>query len=277
SVFYDPMIAKLIVWDEDRDRALRRLGRALSEYRISGMTTNVDFLYNLATCPAFKRAELDTGFIEKHREEICHDGEQDIASGIALGALYLVLDQARKAGLTAAAAADPYSPWNYTNAWRLNEAHIHRFNLRFQGRDYPVEVEQVGRGSAMRYSISAADRRVFAQGRLSGNELFADVDGYRSRVTVAEHDGVYSLYTQSSALQFSKADVDLGDEDSYDAEGALAAPMNGTIVDLLVEAGSTVKKDDALLVMEAMKMEHTIRAPADGVVKEFFFAPGDLV
>ncbi len=277
SVFYDPMIAKLIVWDEDRDQALRRLGKALSEYRISGMKTNVDFLYNLATCEPFKQADLDTGFIGKHREIIFHSGEKDIAQGVALGALYLVLAQAQQGKSSAAATVDPHSPWNFTNAWRLNEPHVHRFNLTLAGQDYPVTVEQIGEGCATRYNISAANKTVRAQGKLAGTELYADIDGYRSRVIVAEHDGVYSLYTQSSALQFSRVAIDMGDEEAGHGEGALTAPMNGTIVTLLVEAGAVVKKGDALLVMEAMKMEHTIRAPQDGKVVEFYYAKGNLV
>ncbi len=277
SVFYDPMIAKLIVWDEDRDKALRRLGKALSEYRISGMTTNVDFLYNLATCEPFKRADLDTGFITKHHEKIFHDSKQDAAKGVALGALYLVLRRAQNAASNTAAAVDPYSPWNFSNAWRLNEAHVHRFQLVFLGQEYSIAVEQIGEGSATRYNITAAGQTVRAQGKLTGSELYADIDGYRSRVTVAEHDGVYSLYTQESALQFSQVAVDLGEEEGGHGDGGLAAPMNGTIVTLLVEAGNSVKKGDALLVMEAMKMEHTIRAPADGKVMEFYYAPGNLV
>jgi 3-methylcrotonyl-CoA carboxylase alpha subunit len=276
SGFYDPMIAKLIVWDEDRDKALRRLGKALSEYRISGMTTNVDFLYNLATCEPFRRAELDTGFIAKHRDKIFHDSPRDVAEATVLGALYLVLRRAQQAR-AGAAAVDPHSPWNYGNAWRLNQPHLHRFRLQLFGEEQAVEVEQIGEASAIRYNITAAGRTVRAQGRLQGNELYADIDGHRSRIIVAEHDGVYSLYTQQSALQFSEVAIDIGHDDGAHSEGALTAPMNGTLVALLVEAGSAVKRGDALLVMEAMKMEHTIRAPADGIVAEFYYAPGNLV
>jgi len=277
SVYYDPMIAKLIVWDEDRDRALQRLGKALSEYRISGMTTNVDFLYNLATCEPFKNADLDTGFIGKHHAKIFHESEQDVASAVALGALYLVLKQAAVAISSASGGVDIYSPWNLTNAWRLNEPHIHRFELEFNGQSFPVEVTQLRDGDAKRYKIAAAGKTAYAQGKLDGNDLYADIDGYRAKITVAEHDGIYSLYTQDSALQFCQVAIDLGEEDGGSGEGGLTAPMNGTIVTLLVEPGSVVEKDTALLVMEAMKMEHTIRAPSAGFVEEFFYGPGDLV
>ncbi len=274
SVYYDPMIAKLIVHDEDRDKALRRLARALSEYRISGMRTNVDFLYNLATAEPFRKADLDTGFIEKHRELIFHDSEQDLQQAATLGALYLVLRQARRATV---AETDPYSPWNSTSAWRLNEPHVQVFALELAGREISVSVEQLQRGGSARYRICTEGQVALARGELKDGELYADVDGYRSRVPVAEHDGVISLYTEDSALQIREVQPDLGDADDSHGEGALTAPMNGTVVTLLAEVGASVEKGAALLVMEAMKMEHTIRAPADGTVEEFFYAPGDLV
>ncbi|MEH6582510.1 MAG: acetyl/propionyl/methylcrotonyl-CoA carboxylase subunit alpha [Halioglobus sp.] len=275
SVFYDPMIAKLIVWDENRDKALARLTKALKEYRISGMTTNLDFLYNLANSTPFRSADLDTGFIEKHHAEIFHDSDQDIERDLPLAALYLVLDQEARARTRAAASGDASSPWNATNAWRLNEPHVHQLGLIFHEQEFRVEVEQLS--SAPRYAISFGDRTVQAQGSLEGSQLRANIDGYQLQASIAEHDGIFSLYTQHSALSFQLAKPDLGDDSDTAAAGGLNAPMNGTMVTLLVEVGGQVSKDDPLLVMEAMKMEHTIRAPADGTVLEFYYQPGDLV
>jgi 3-methylcrotonyl-CoA carboxylase alpha subunit len=277
SVYYDPMIAKLIVWDENRDKALQRLTKALSEYRISGMTTNIDFLYNLASCAPFRDAQLDTGFIEKHHSVIFHDSQQEVEKDLPLAALYLVLKQAQQADDNAARSSDASSPWHATSAWRLNEPHVHRFGLQFHEQEYPVAVTQHNVANATRYSITLDGKTITAQGSMDGNVLHADLDGYQLKASVAEHDGSYSLYTQDSALSFSLVQPDLGDADTDGSAGGLTAPMNGTMVTLLVDKGAAVTKDDALLVMEAMKMEHTIRAPADGVVKEFYFAPGDLV
>lgn len=277
SVYYDPMIAKLIVWDEDRDTALQRLTKALSEYRISGMTTNIDFLYNLASCAPFREAQLDTGFIEKHHAVIFHDSQYEVEKDLPLAALYLVLEQAIEANNRANASNDPTSPWHATNAWRLNEAHLHSFSLQFHEQEYEVSVEQLASGAATRYAITVNGKRIHAQGSIDGNILHANLDGYQLRATVAEHDGSYSLYTQDSALTFSLVQPDLGDDEAGEGAGGLTAPMNGTMVTLLADVGAEVKKDDALLVMEAMKMEHTIRAPADGLVKAFYYQPGDLV
>jgi 3-methylcrotonyl-CoA carboxylase alpha subunit len=275
SVFYDPMIAKLIVWDENRDKALARLTKALKEYRISGMTTNLDFLYNLANSRSFREADLDTGFIEKHHAQIFHDDEQDIEQDLPLAALYLVLDQEAKAKARAADSGDPGSPWNATNAWRVNEPHVHTMGLVFHEQEHLVSVEQLS--DAPRYAIRFGARSVQAQGTLDGTELRANIDGYQRQASIAEHDGSYSLYTHDSALSFELAKPDLGDDSDSAAGGGLTAPMNGTMVTLLAEPGASVKKDDALLIMEAMKMEHTIRAPADGKVVEFFYQAGDLV
>ncbi|CAA0094582.1 Acetyl-/propionyl-coenzyme A carboxylase alpha chain [Halioglobus japonicus] len=282
SVFYDPMIAKLIVWDEDRDKALGRLTRALSEYRISGTTTNIDFLYNLASCQPFREADLDTGFIEKHHGAIFHDSVRDIENDLPLAVLYLLLRQNQKAGTEYSSAGnrderDSTSPWNFNNAWRSVEDNIHTLGIVLHESEYQLEVEQKLFGTVTRYRINHNGHTVTAQGVLEGRFLRAELDGYQFNATVAEHDDSFSLYTADSALTFKLAKPDLGDADEQDTAGGLIAPMNGTMVALLVEAGASVAKDDPLLVMEAMKMEHTIRAPADGHVVSFFYQAGELV
>lgn len=277
SVYYDPMIAKLIVWDENRDKALQRLTKALKEYRISGITTNIDFLYNLVNSQPFRDADLDTGFIEKHHEAIFHAGAADLEKELPLASLYLILEQQQQARKKRAQSHDANSPWFDANGWRLNEAPGHRFQLQIHQQVYTVVAEQLGTGSNSRYAITVNGKTVLAQGQLQGTELSATIDGHQLRASVAAYEGSYSLYTQHSALSFSEVKPDLGDTDTGTDSGGLNAPMNGTMVALLVEADAAVKKDDALLVMEAMKMEHTIRAPADGKVIEFYYQAGQLV
>ncbi|MEH6589880.1 MAG: acetyl/propionyl/methylcrotonyl-CoA carboxylase subunit alpha [Halioglobus sp.] len=277
SVYYDPMIAKLIVWDENRDKALQRLTRALKEYRIGGMTTNVDFLYNLANSTPFREADLDTGFIEKHHDAIFHDSNSDLESELPLAALYLVLRQQQQAQEARSQSHDANSPWFDASAWRLNEPHVHTLEIEIHGQCYPITIEQVGKGQGTRYLINANNKTTQVQGSLQGNELSGNLDGYLLSASVAEHDGIFSLYTQDSAITFRLIEADLGDDTDTGAGDGLTAPMNGTMVTLLVEAGAAVTADTALLVMEAMKMEHTIRAPADGKVVEFYYQAGDLV
>jgi 3-methylcrotonyl-CoA carboxylase alpha subunit len=277
SVFYDPMIAKLIVWDEDRSRALKRLCNALTDYRISGMTTNVDFLYNLASSEPFAQADLDTSFIERHHALVFHQQAEDLQRALPLAALYLVLAQSQAALAASGAGKDTFSPWNLASGWRLNQPNLHHFDLVLQEQNCSLSVEQHGIGPAKRYVIRHGDTTIQARGELQGNRLLADIEGHRLQATVVEHDGKYSLYCGDSAMQFSLLVPDLGDAGDTSDENHLLAPMNGTMVAVLVEAGAQVSKGDQLLVMEAMKMEHAIHAPAAGVVHKVFYQVGDLV
>ena len=271
SVFYDPMIAKLVVWDESRPRALDRLAAALAGYRISGTVTNLDFLYNLATSAPFVAAELDTGFIERHRAVIFHEGDAELERELPLAALALLLD--RQAQVGARSCLDPWSPWSESNGWRLNEPHLHRMTIHCHGEDHAVTVEQ--RGDS--YLIGCGDRQTLVSGSLDGDILHIDMQGHRQRATLARTADGYTLYLAGGACHFHEVPPDTGEAEAGGAGTGLTAPMNGTIVTLLVEAGATVEADTPLLVMEAMKMEHTIRAPAAGTVKGFYFGAGDLV
>ena len=276
SVYYDPMIAKLIVWDENRERALNRLAKSLSEYRVSGLTTNISFLYNLASCQAFRDAELDTGFIETHRASLFHTSQQDRVQDLPLASLYLLL-RLEQSSRARARATDPWSPWNAGSAWRLNQPGVHTGGIVMNGIDYEVPVEEIGTESNRRFRITVGDKAVIAAGELNGNELYADIDGYRRRVVVVPHDGQFTLFSEQGAMQFSMRQADYGEDDAGSGMGAFMAPMNGVVVKLLVEPGEKVEKDQPVMIMEAMKMEHTLCAPVDGLVTEFFFQAGDQV
>jgi len=277
SVYYDPMIAKLIVWDENRDKALARMRKALQEYRISGLTTNLDFLYNLANAQAFRDADIDTGFIEKHHGEIFHDDDKALEHELPLAALFVMLQQQQQAQQQASTSGDANSPWHGSGNWRLNEAHVQTISLLFHEQECPVDIELSQRNGQTTYLIDMGEHTVSAQGSLVGNQLRADLDGHRLSATVASNGEGFSLYTAQGAVSFKLAKADIGDADAAEGPAGLTAPMNGTMVAHLVEAGSRVKKDAALMVMEAMKMEHTIRAPADGIVNCFYFQAGELV
>ena len=132
-------------------------------------------------------------------------------------------------------------------------------------------------GGQRRFRISVGEKSVMATGELDGNDLYADIDGYRQRVSVVAHDGMFTMFSQRGAMQFALAQPDLGESEGDVPAGVFTAPMHGVIVKLLVETGKTVEKDQPLLIMEAMKMEHTICAPVDGAVKAFYFQPGEQV
>ena len=286
SVFYDPMIAKLIVWDENREKALQRLAKALREYRIDGVTTNIEFLYNLATTQAFANEEIDTGFIEKNHQAIFHKpskaNDELLAKQLPIAALYLVLSLANETKAKAALSNDPQSPWHNTNAWRLNEAHCQTLTLAHNDIEYAIEVEQKRHASASYYLISITDennnQQTFdCQGEINGEEITVTIDGHRSQTVIAQTGEHISLYQEHGVFSFNRVLPDYGQNLSDDNHGGLTAPMNGTMVSVLVAAGEQVKKDQPLVIMEAMKMEHTIKAPSDGIVDEVYFNAGDMV
>jgi len=279
---YDPMIAKLIVWDESREKALQRLAKALSEYRINGVTTNIDFLYNLATSAPFQSADIDTGFIEKNHDLIFHNDEKPLVNELPIAALFLVLSKENKAKQQSQQSNDPYSPWYTANAWRLNEANLHTLVLAHNDTEYTVTVEQKRQGNDAYYSINVNGEKFDCQGEIlttphNDDTIVATINGHRSQTTFNHFENNISLYRTNGVFNFTHIQPDCGQHNEDDSQGGLAAPMNGTMVSVLVKSGEQVSKDQPLLIMEAMKMEHTIKAPANGTIDEIFFQVGDMV
>ncbi len=270
SIYYDPMIAKLIVWDENRDRALSRLGKAISEYRIAGLTTNIPFLYNLATSQPFKAAELDTGFIGKHADLLFHTSGTDAVEQWALPSLLLLCKRA------AGEQSNARSPWAKNNSWRLNGESQYSLNLMVNGHEVNVVVADHSSNQHLRYTLSVGTDLAEVSGHLEGDALFVDLNGHRRRVNYADLGDHYLLYADNQAIDFHELKPDTGDDEG-DVHGGFKAPMNGKVVAVMVEAGAQVEKDQTLVIMEAMKMEHSLRAPSAGVVTGIFYNEGDLV
>ena len=241
SIYYDPMIAKLIVWGKDRAQALNRLTDALAEYHITGVTTNIGFLYNLATSNAFRASAVDTSFIEQNHNEIFRLREADIEYAAPLAASAVMNLRQSDALKTSQRSSDPNSPWHLTTSWGLPK---------------PM----------LRLQIQQCERYLAAN----------DLNNLSSSTLVVKDEG-FDLFTPEGYFNCSEIKPDLGTDNQNADMGSLKAPMHGSVVDLLVNVGDMVKKGDTLVIMEAMKMEHTIVAPADGVVSEFFFEKGALV
>lgn len=153
SVYYDPMIAKLISWNQNRELALQDLSKGLAQYTIGGMTNNLYFLYNIANTPAFKSADVDTRFIEKYHRAIFHDSEEQANHSIAIAALYYLLTQDKNTKQNNTAKNDPFSPWQKTQAWRMNAAAIQHFSLQLKQQLYFVQAEYLIENSSYRLAI----------------------------------------------------------------------------------------------------------------------------
>jgi 3-methylcrotonyl-CoA carboxylase alpha subunit len=282
SPHYDPMIAKLIVWDANRDAALARMRKALADYRVVGVTTNIDFLGRLVACPAFAGADLDTGLIERQREFLFPERGEPPRVAFFVAAVAELLREQRETQASAARSADPWSPWNDRDGWRMNL--VGRRSITFrpgrgdEDRQYEIAVAYAGDG----WRLTLAGETVTARGQALEHDQFAiELDDRRlvaGVIAVTEKsEARRHIFLNGLSYQLVRHDplhlVEAGGAHG----GGLTAPMPGKVVALLAPLGQRVDKGAPLLILEAMKMEHTITAPQAGVVQGFRYGVGDQV
>jgi 3-methylcrotonyl-CoA carboxylase alpha subunit len=272
--FYDPMIAKIIVWGEDRPAALGRLRRALAGTAVLGVVTNLGLLVRVANHPEFAAAAIDTGFIERHADVLL-PGHR-VAPGTALAAAAVVRLIVRGAAATAAAArsADPNSPWARIDGWRLSGESRQEVVFRDGAEDRTVIATARG-GDWM---LRVGEQTICAAGeRLPDGSLTVVLDGVRGRATVLDHGDETGVFLAGENWRLVETDPLAAREGDDPGAGRLTAPMPGRVTQLLVKTGDTVRRGEPLMIIEAMKMEHTVAAPVDGTVEAVRFAVGDLV
>jgi 3-methylcrotonyl-CoA carboxylase alpha subunit len=268
--FYDPMIAKLIVWDETRELALTRMRRALSEYQVVGVTTNIAFLKRLVTSPSFVNANLDTSLIEREKEWLLEEdsGAPDEACLVAtLAAILLESDGERD-------VSSLHSPWAMRDGWRLCACLKRTFKFVRNEREYSVLVEYLA--GAYRMTLGARSFVIRGDRKLEG-ALTVVIDGNQFHATVIEVEGAYHVFFEGESYLYRLLDPLAFDVAEGAEEHSLVAPMPGRLVTLLVQPGDDVEEGTPLLMLEAMKMEYTVMAPTAGRVQSFLFAAGDQV
>ena len=271
---YDPMIAKLIVWDVDRDRALARMLQSLAQYRVVGVASNVDFLSRLVACPAFANADLDTGLIERERAFLFPEDVTAPAEVFLVAALAELLREENAARAAAAGDRDPHSPWHLRDGWRLNASFRRPLLFRFGEVEKTVAVGYA-RGE---YELTLDGIATTARGERTGNgTLRIELGGMRLPATVIASGEKRHVFLHGRAWQLVCVDPLYHAGEGIGEGGGLAAPMPGKVISLIARPGSEVDKGAPLLILEAMKMEHTIAAPAKGTLKAFRFDVGDSV
>ncbi|HAY09938.1 MAG TPA: 3-methylcrotonyl-CoA carboxylase, partial [Thauera sp.] len=274
SPHYDPMIAKLIVWDINRDRALARMLQALADYRVVGVANNIEFLSRLTACPAFSGADLDTGLIEREKAYLFPADVGVADEVLQIAALAELLREAALADKRAQRTADARSPWHARDGWRMNATARRTLLFRHADTDHAVDVAYLP--GAWRLSIDG--RSVEARGELNERGLLrVELDGTRMDATVIAAAGRRHVFAKGRAWQLAAVDPLHHGGEGGGAEGGLLAPMPGKVIALVAAEGAKVEKGAPLLILEAMKMEHTITAPAAGTVKAFRFGVGDQV
>jgi 3-methylcrotonyl-CoA carboxylase alpha subunit len=266
SPHYDPMIAKLIVWGEDRAQALARMRGALAEFHIVGLANNVDFLARLMDNPAFIAADLDTGLIERERERLFAVESRVPEDMLAAACARVLADEA--------AASSRRDPFDARNGWRLNNTYLRTLTLASAHGVHDVLLDYGRDGH--RYRHAAHDEELSIAAR-DGSRLSLRFGQRRLAADVVRDGDDLHVFSGGRHRTLRLVDViaHAGEHDGNDA--GLVAPMPGKVIAVHVAAGSKVSKGAPLLVMEAMKMEHTIVAPEDGTVEAVLYGAGEQV
>ncbi|GAB2177452.1 acetyl/propionyl/methylcrotonyl-CoA carboxylase subunit alpha [Dongia sp. agr-C8] len=271
SIHYDPMIAKLVTHGADRAEAIARLRRALAATEVGGLATNLDFLQAILRQQDFAAGKVDTGFIERHRAELLPEAPPLPVNALALAAL-AVLRAGERDAVTQ--SGDPHSPWARLPGWRLNrDAYA---DLVFQHGEAVLSLRAHYRASG--YALDLPDGTVEADATLDvDGAAAARIGGTRCKGRVVRRDTECLVFLDGATHRLTLIDPRRPSGSHAATTGKILAPMPGTVTKVLVVAGVAVSKGAVLAIVEAMKMEHAVKAPRDGKVKAVHFAAGDQV
>ena len=269
GINYDPMIAKLIVHGSDRDEALARLAQALPQYQVLGLNTNLGFLARLASSPEFIAADFDTGFIASHHEKLFAHDDLSFTQALVLAsaAMLPAFDDREESDIGC-------SPWDSRGQWRMNLQACQVVKLEHAASEYTVTIDL--RQDGWHFSCADNDYRVFASW-IDGQRMRIQLDRETIEFPVLTNRESISLCHRGQVYNFSLyAAVSGAEGEAADADHP-RAPMSGAVVALSCAVGDTVEPGDTLVVVEAMKMEHSITAQVSAVVSEVLVAVGDQV
>ncbi|KGI78039.1 acetyl/propionyl/methylcrotonyl-CoA carboxylase subunit alpha [Oleiagrimonas soli] len=274
TIFYDPMIAKLIVHDSDRPRALQRLRSALATCDIVGPKSNVAFLERLANHASIVEGTIDTGYLDRHLDDFLDHGEAIPALALQAAATAMLLeDECRAAGRTA--AADPHSPWARADAWRIGHAGKRIVALLHGGER--IEIEAHGHDGRYRLTDTTQPSIEVTHAALLDDVLMLHIDGTAHRLPLQLEHGRAVLHVEGRRYVFEHAPAfQFGGEEAGGGNRVIA-PMPGRIVLVKAAEGDDVTEGDELLVMEAMKMELSLKAPRDGRIGKIAASEGEFV
>ena len=268
STYYDPMIAKLIVWGKNREAALTQMHHALGQFHVDGLGNNIAFLDRLVLCDSFKNEHLDTGLIQREEEFLLKPSTEISAELVASAALIeLLLRQAQN--------PVPSNPvWQQKPFWRLNQQNAYTVQLQRNGINLKVQFSTQDQGFVAHYN----GQQIQLQGQfIDAHTLALQLAGKQQKLAFSQTEHGITLFQNGQTHKFDYLKLDYHQHDDQGTENNLTAPMPGVITQVLVAANDKVKKDDVLMTLEAMKIEYSIRAPHDGIIASSYFQKGDQV
>ncbi|WP_180051586.1 acetyl/propionyl/methylcrotonyl-CoA carboxylase subunit alpha [Acinetobacter sp. YH12099] len=268
STYYDPMIAKLIVWGKNREAALTQMHHALGQFHVDGLGNNIAFLDRLVLCDSFKNANLDTGLIQREEAFLLNAKPEVATETIVAAALIEVLSriQSNKAANN--------TVWQKDHFWRLNLQNAYTVQLQCNDQTLKIQLKPQSSGFEAHYN----GQTLSVQGELlDAHRLQVCINGQQQKIAFNQHAQGITLFQNGQRHVFSYVQANFNSDDQQDNVNNLTAPMPGVITQVLVAANARVKKDDVLMTLEAMKIEYSIRAPFDGIVASSYFQAGDQV
>jgi 3-methylcrotonyl-CoA carboxylase alpha subunit len=268
SSYYDPMIAKLIVWGENREAALSQMHHALGQFHVDGLGNNIAFLDRIIRCDSFKNAELDTNLIQREDEFLFKNIQSlqpELVVATALTELLLRFSKNK-------AASNPV--WQSETLWRVNISPSYAIKLKLDDALFQVNLSAEKEGFVAEYQ---GEKFHISGQLLNSNTAHFNINGKQDKIAFSQNAHGLTIFKNGQSHKFGYLNQKFSSEDAQSTEGNLKAPMPGVITQVLVAANDQVKKDDVLMTLEAMKMEYSIRAPHDGIVAASYFQAGDQV
>jgi 3-methylcrotonyl-CoA carboxylase alpha subunit len=272
SPYYDSMIAKLIVHGATREQALARMDEALAMTHIVGLNTNVQFLRYVVRSDSFAKANLDTGLIP--REEAVLFKQEPVGAALAVAAAVAHTLHTESVRSTSVATAVWTDPWSKSDGWQSHGIHARAFEFEFHGEKVAAQLRYLHDG-VLHLTVGEISGVFSYSHTESGFDI--NFSQHRTIAKAYKNSDVVSIFTLKGATQIIAIDLLEHAGETHEEGGRLTAPMPGKVVSFAVKAGDKVVKGQALAVMDAMKMEHTICSPTDGVVQELLYQPGDQV
>ena len=277
SPYYDSMIAKLIVHGRTREEALGRLDAALAQTHIVGLQTNVQFLRHVVKSQSFAQADLDTALIPREASALFN--QEKVGLPIAAAACIVHTLTVEREASRHRKGSDWADPWDRRDGWKPFGLTTRRFDFEFHNEPATATLTYLHHG-ALQLALARAGVTVPGGALVfeaAGGRVHLAYAGQRQQLTVYRNGDVCHIFGGYGATQIASIDVLAHAGGAQSEGGRLTAPMPGKVVSFAVKVGDRVVKGQALAVMDAMKMEHTIAAPTDGTVAELLYAPGDQV
>ncbi|NNH36723.1 acetyl/propionyl/methylcrotonyl-CoA carboxylase subunit alpha [Acinetobacter sp. NIPH 2377] len=268
STYYDPMIAKLIVWGENREAALLQMHHALGQFHVDGLGNNIAFLDRIIRCDSFKNAELDTNLIQREDEFLFKNIpslKPELVVATALTELLLRFSKNKP-------ASNPV--WQSETLWRVNISPSYAIKLKLDEALFQVNLSAEKQGFVAEYQ---GEKFHISGQLLNSNSAHFSINGKQDKIAFSQNAQGLTIFKNGQSHKFAYLNQKFSSEDAQSTEGNLKAPMPGVITQVLVAANDQVKKDDVLMTLEAMKMEYSIRAPHDGIIATSYFQAGDQV